>query len=149
VDFSLIYELASADTSDGGVSRTYQQFLEQVKLADRLGYRAVWLTEHHFLPGFSFSSAPELMLTMAGTEPPLVSIFCSAIKPPKVVVFAHEASSIAALGAAALAHSTSMAASASSPVTPGSVQVPPAPGAGFLLLNSGSWILDSWTSYSA
>ncbi len=68
MDFSLIYELASADTSDAGVERTYQQFLEQVQLADRLGYRAVWLTEHHFLPGFSFSSAPELMLTLAAAH---------------------------------------------------------------------------------
>jgi alkanesulfonate monooxygenase SsuD/methylene tetrahydromethanopterin reductase-like flavin-dependent oxidoreductase (luciferase family) len=68
VDFSLIYELASADTSDAGVERTYRQFLEQVQLADRLGYRAVWLTEHHFLPGFSFSSAPELMLTLAAAH---------------------------------------------------------------------------------
>src|SRR5208283_1548843 len=32
------------------------------------GYRAVWLTEHHFLPGFSFSSAPELLLTLAASR---------------------------------------------------------------------------------
>src|SRR6266481_4195396 len=31
-------------------------------LADQLGYRAVWFTEHHFLPGFSYSSSPELVL---------------------------------------------------------------------------------------
>jgi alkanesulfonate monooxygenase SsuD/methylene tetrahydromethanopterin reductase-like flavin-dependent oxidoreductase (luciferase family) len=68
VDFSLIYELASADTSDAGVSRTYREFVEQVELADRLGYRAVWLTEHHFLPGFSYSSAPELLLTLAASR---------------------------------------------------------------------------------
>ncbi|MGO9058105.1 MAG: LLM class flavin-dependent oxidoreductase [Candidatus Binataceae bacterium] len=68
MDFSLIYELASADTSETGVSRIYEQFLEQLKLADRLGYRAVWLTEHHFLPGFSYSSAPELLLTLAAAH---------------------------------------------------------------------------------
>ena len=38
---------------------------------------------------------------------------------------------MAALGAAALAHSTSMAASQSSPLTPGSTQAPPGPVAGW------------------
>jgi alkanesulfonate monooxygenase SsuD/methylene tetrahydromethanopterin reductase-like flavin-dependent oxidoreductase (luciferase family) len=68
VDLRFIYEMASADTSDAGVSRTYREFVEQVHLAGRLGYRAVWLTEHHFLPGFSFSSAPELLLTLAASR---------------------------------------------------------------------------------
>ena len=63
------------------------------------------------------------MLTRAGGALPF-NRFCSAIKPPKVVfVFAHEASSMVALGAAALAHSASRVASASSPFTPGSVQL--------------------------
>jgi hypothetical protein len=40
---------------------------------------------------------------------------------------AHETSSMAALGAAALAHSASRVASTSSPVAPGSLQLPPPP----------------------
>src|SRR5208282_2347426 len=71
------------------------------------------------------------MLTIAGGVPDSLIRFCRAMKPPKLLVSAHEASSIAALGAAALAHSTSMVASPSSGVTPGSVQVPPVPGAGW------------------
>ena len=68
------------------------------------------------------------MLTIAGGVPDSLSRFCSAMNPPKLVlVSAHDASSIAALGAAALAHSTSIAASPSSPLTPGLVQVPPVP----------------------
>ena len=31
-------------------------------LADQLGDRSVWFTEHHFLPGFSYSSTPEPVL---------------------------------------------------------------------------------------
>lgn len=32
-------------------------------LADQLGYRSVRFTEHHFLPGFSYSSSSELVLS--------------------------------------------------------------------------------------
>jgi len=53
LDISLIYEIETADTSDAGVKRAYRECIEQVKLADELGYRTVWFTEHHFLPGFS------------------------------------------------------------------------------------------------
>src|SRR5436309_9862174 len=49
--------------SDAGVKRTFDQCVEQVLLADQLGYKGVWFTEHHFLPGFSYSSAPELVLS--------------------------------------------------------------------------------------
>lgn len=63
MDISLIYELETNDTSEDGVRRVYQECLEQVKLADELGYRTVWFTEHHFLPGFSYSSAPEVFLS--------------------------------------------------------------------------------------
>jgi hypothetical protein len=67
------------------------------------------------------------MLTIAGGVSDSLIRFCNAMNPPKLLVSAHEASSIAALGAAALAHSTSMAASPSSLLTPGSVQVPAPP----------------------
>jgi alkanesulfonate monooxygenase SsuD/methylene tetrahydromethanopterin reductase-like flavin-dependent oxidoreductase (luciferase family) len=63
MDISLIYELETNDTSEEGSRRTFSECLEQVKLADELGYRTVWFTEHHFLPGFSYSSAPELWLS--------------------------------------------------------------------------------------
>src|SRR5271157_4647745 len=36
--------------------------LEQVELADRLGYNYVWATEHHFLEEYAHSSAPEVFL---------------------------------------------------------------------------------------
>jgi hypothetical protein len=56
-------------------------------------------------------------------------MFCMAIKPPKLVmVSAQVATTIAALGADALDHSMSTAASTPSPLKPGSAQLPPFPG---------------------
>jgi alkanesulfonate monooxygenase SsuD/methylene tetrahydromethanopterin reductase-like flavin-dependent oxidoreductase (luciferase family) len=60
MDLSLIYELQTGDTSLAGVRRCYEECLDQVMLADELGYRTVWLVEHHFLGPYSYSSAPEL-----------------------------------------------------------------------------------------
>jgi alkanesulfonate monooxygenase SsuD/methylene tetrahydromethanopterin reductase-like flavin-dependent oxidoreductase (luciferase family) len=40
----------------------FQQALEQVELADRLGIDFVWEVEHHFLEEYSHSSAPEVFL---------------------------------------------------------------------------------------
>ena len=39
-----------------------QDALEQVELADRLGFEVVWEVEHHFLEEYSHSSAPEVFL---------------------------------------------------------------------------------------
>lgn len=60
VELSLVYELETNDNSPEGVKRVYAEALEQIKLADELGFRAAWFTEHHFLDRFSFSSAPEV-----------------------------------------------------------------------------------------
>ncbi len=42
-----------------------QNALEQVELADRLGFDYVWEVEHHFLEEYSHSSAPEVFLAAA------------------------------------------------------------------------------------
>src|ERR1700760_1008698 len=42
-----------------------QQSLDQVELADRLGYHYVWEVEHPFLEEYSHSSAPEVFLGAA------------------------------------------------------------------------------------
>src|SRR6202171_3314576 len=39
--------------------------LEQIELADRLGFDYVWEVEHHFLEEYSHSSAPEVFLAAA------------------------------------------------------------------------------------
>ncbi|MFP3907001.1 MAG: LLM class flavin-dependent oxidoreductase [Acidimicrobiales bacterium] len=42
-----------------------QQALDQVELADKLGFDVVWEVEHHFLEEYSHSSAPEVFLAAA------------------------------------------------------------------------------------
>jgi alkanesulfonate monooxygenase SsuD/methylene tetrahydromethanopterin reductase-like flavin-dependent oxidoreductase (luciferase family) len=42
--------------------RLIQEALEQVELADKLGFDVVWEVEHHFLEEYSHSSAPEVFL---------------------------------------------------------------------------------------
>ena len=42
--------------------------LEQVELADRLGFHYAWEVEHHFLDEYSHSSAPEVFLAAAAAR---------------------------------------------------------------------------------
>lgn len=48
--------------SDGAEQRLFDEALEQVELADRLGIDFAWEVEHHFLEEYSHSSAPEVFL---------------------------------------------------------------------------------------
>ena len=47
---------------DGDESKLFNQALEQVELADKLGLDYVWAQEHHFLEEYSHSSDPEVFL---------------------------------------------------------------------------------------
>ena len=46
----------------GDETKLFLEALEQVVLADRLGYDYAWEVEHHFLEEYSHSSAPEVFL---------------------------------------------------------------------------------------
>ncbi len=48
--------------NDGDEHRLFQEALDQVELADRLGIDYAWEVEHHFLEEYSHSSAPEVFL---------------------------------------------------------------------------------------
>ncbi len=49
--------------NEGDEARLFHQALEQVVLADKLGYDYAWEVEHHFLEEYSHSSAPEVFLS--------------------------------------------------------------------------------------
>ena len=62
--FGLFYELSVPRPWTRESERTvYKNALEQVKLADELGFDQVWAVEHHFLEEYSHCPAPELFLT--------------------------------------------------------------------------------------
>src|SRR3954464_2314251 len=50
---------------EGAHERLLLDALEQVELADRVGFDYVWEVEHHFLEEYSHSSAPEVFLATA------------------------------------------------------------------------------------
>lgn len=64
--FGIIYELQMQKPWDKDQEyKTYHQALEQVELADRVGFHYLWEVEHHFLVEYSHSSAPEIFLAAA------------------------------------------------------------------------------------
>src|SRR5207244_7362147 len=50
---------------DGAELRLFQEALDQVELADRVGIDYAWEVEHHFLEEYSHLSAPEVFLAAA------------------------------------------------------------------------------------
>ena len=60
----LIYEIETVKPfkSPDYEADVYRETLEQIELADRLGFDSVWTVEHHFLNEFSYCSAPEVFL---------------------------------------------------------------------------------------
>ena len=61
--FSIFYEhQLPRPWADGAEQRVIKEALEQIQLADELGFDAVWEVEHHFLEEYSHSSSPEVFL---------------------------------------------------------------------------------------
>ncbi|HTO58921.1 MAG TPA: LLM class flavin-dependent oxidoreductase, partial [Pseudomonadales bacterium] len=48
--------------TEGAEQKLFNDALEQVEVADRLGIDYAWEVEHHFLEEYSHSSAPEVFL---------------------------------------------------------------------------------------
>jgi alkanesulfonate monooxygenase SsuD/methylene tetrahydromethanopterin reductase-like flavin-dependent oxidoreductase (luciferase family) len=45
--------------------KLYKNTLDEIELADRLGFDCIWTVEHHFLEEYSHCSAPEVLLAAA------------------------------------------------------------------------------------
>ena len=64
--FGVFYELQLPKPwNPGDEHRLFQEAMEQVVLADKLGYDYAWEVEHHFLDEYSHSSSPEVFLACA------------------------------------------------------------------------------------
>ena len=67
--FGVFYELQLPRPWNKGDEHTlFHQALDQVALADRLGFDYAWEVEHHFLDEYSHSSAPEVFLAAAAAR---------------------------------------------------------------------------------
>lgn len=63
MQFGLFYEHQSpAPFTPEGDQKIFNNALDELELADGLGYDYVWFVEHHFLEEYSHSSAPEVFL---------------------------------------------------------------------------------------
>ncbi|MGH7841596.1 MAG: LLM class flavin-dependent oxidoreductase [Candidatus Binataceae bacterium] len=62
--FGIFYEISvPRPWSRESEKQVFDNCLEQVVLADELGFDSVWCVEHHFLEEYSHCSAPEIFLT--------------------------------------------------------------------------------------
>src|SRR5277367_1215823 len=67
--FGVFYELQlPRPWHPGDETRLFHEALDQVALADQLGYDYAWEVEHHFLDEYSHSSAPEVFLAAAAAR---------------------------------------------------------------------------------
>lgn len=66
--FSLLYEMQISEPDAARERQTFLDAVEQVVLADGLGFHAVWEVEHHGLYEYSHSSAPEIFLAFVAAR---------------------------------------------------------------------------------
>jgi alkanesulfonate monooxygenase SsuD/methylene tetrahydromethanopterin reductase-like flavin-dependent oxidoreductase (luciferase family) len=65
--------------------RLLKDALEQVELADRVGFDYVWEVEHHFLEEYSHSSAPEVFLAAAAARTSRIRLGHGIVQIPPAV----------------------------------------------------------------
>ena len=83
---------------DGAEHRLLKDALEQVEIADRVGFDYVWEVEHHFLEEYSHSSAPEVFLAAASQRTKRIRLGHGIVQiPPQVNHPARVAERIATL----------------------------------------------------
>src|SRR5262249_47655360 len=76
-------ELQTAEPPhDTAARHLYERAIEQARLADELGYGCWWAVEHHTSPEFSWSSAPELILTAIARHTRRIRLGTSGILSP-------------------------------------------------------------------
>ncbi len=64
----LFYELSLPPFLNRDEQTLFQETLEELTLADELGFHGAWLVEHHFMPAYAHSSAPAVFLAAAASR---------------------------------------------------------------------------------
>ncbi len=72
MEVDLFLELAQPPGLEGAcpspITAVYEDLIETAKAADRMGFGAIWLPEHHFLGDYSTSAAPDMLLAAIARE---------------------------------------------------------------------------------
>ena len=67
--FGVFYELQlPRPWNPGDEHKLFKEALDQIVLADELGFDYAWEVEHHFLDEYSHASAPEVFLAAAASK---------------------------------------------------------------------------------
>jgi alkanesulfonate monooxygenase SsuD/methylene tetrahydromethanopterin reductase-like flavin-dependent oxidoreductase (luciferase family) len=83
---------------EGAEHKLLKDALEQIEIADRVGFDYVWEVEHHFLEEYSHSSAPEVFLAAASQRTKRIRLGHGIVQiPPRVNHPARVAERIATL----------------------------------------------------
>jgi alkanesulfonate monooxygenase SsuD/methylene tetrahydromethanopterin reductase-like flavin-dependent oxidoreductase (luciferase family) len=84
VQFSLIYEAQTTDTTREGDAKALLDILEQSLLAEELGFDTIWAVEHTALEQYAHMSAPETFLAFLAGRTTRIGIGHGVIcLPPK------------------------------------------------------------------
>jgi alkanesulfonate monooxygenase SsuD/methylene tetrahydromethanopterin reductase-like flavin-dependent oxidoreductase (luciferase family) len=68
--------------ADDSEQQLINDALEQVELADKLGFDVVWEVEHHFLEEYSHSAAPEVFLAACSQRAPNIRLGHGIVQTP-------------------------------------------------------------------
>src|SRR5262247_2202238 len=68
MQFSMIFEAQTHDTSHAGEFRVIHDCVEQAVLAEKVGFDRVWSVEHHCLKWYAHMSAPETFLAFVAAK---------------------------------------------------------------------------------
>lgn len=66
--FSLFFEMQMGDATPEKEQQLFRDSVEQARLADQIGYHAVWEVGHHGLYEYSHCSAPEVFLSFVAAQ---------------------------------------------------------------------------------
>jgi alkanesulfonate monooxygenase SsuD/methylene tetrahydromethanopterin reductase-like flavin-dependent oxidoreductase (luciferase family) len=99
VKFGIFYEhQLPRPWAEDSEHKLFKDALDQIELADELGYDYVWEVEHHFLEEYSHSSAPEVFLAAASQRTSRIRLGHGIVPlPPKYNPTARVAERIATL----------------------------------------------------
>ncbi len=80
--FDLFSELSLPPQLALSEAQAVANWLDEICLADRLGFGCAWLVEHHFLPAYSHASKPEILLAAAAARTQRIRLGLGVIPAP-------------------------------------------------------------------